>query len=177
MEKIIFENAIAELFHFFRFKDQPDESIIEIWHDKVRRIPKEALTWIVEQIEELDTMPRNLPKTMLGLHQVWMRENPDKSFRQKTNCEDCNGSGFLHFIKNEPDYIKGGMDIHFTAICASCQNWEDHLGTSRGALMITKQQLIELDFKMAYKEYPKLKGKQEVKSKRDIEKVMPFQEV
>lgn len=69
----------------------PTATKIFAWMPKVERIPSEALPYIVAKItDEVDAMPRNLPKVFKEKFRAWQMENPGKvAVIEQQGCRDC----------------------------------------------------------------------------------------
>jgi hypothetical protein len=128
MERKDFDNAITEIFGFFRMS-YPSSDVRDAWFDKVSFIPGSAFGWIVNQIENEDNLPRNLPKMIIGQWHEYRRSNPSKSIQLQEDCDECGSTGLLHFNYNQPNYYQlKPMKIWYVAICAKCKNSHRHFG-------------------------------------------------
>lgn len=157
MDYTIFKNTIKEIYEFFRYKDAPLESTINNWFYKVEFIPDIAIPWIKEQLEELDSIPRNIPKLFKKYWFDYQRTHKDKIVHIKEKCDDCHGLGYHYFSKLEYIY-NPPMRNTYIARCASCQNWKNVFGrdaieNTRGhpdwkpIEAYTKQQIIDNGWK------------------------------
>lgn len=73
------------------------------WLEKVKHIPDEAAEFIVSRItDEVDAIPRNIPKAFREKFVLWLRENPDREAgTEQSGCSACeNGILFLERIQN-----------------------------------------------------------------------------
>ena len=63
------------------------------WLGKVQGIPDEAAEFIVGRItDEVDAIPRNMPKAFREKFMLWLRENPDRVATEGQNgCSACEG--------------------------------------------------------------------------------------
>lgn len=113
MVEASFATAVRTLCSYFERKD-PAPHALSLWYDSVRKIPDEAVDWIVDKIKGEDTFPRNLVKMFwLNYHQ-WLNDNPEKRSTKKEfsyQCADCDNTGFL-FVKRE-----GGNRTVFRCKC------------------------------------------------------------
>lgn len=66
MEKRHFERAIEEIYGYFRYATLPSSLSIDRWHEKVKFIPDAKLGAIVSAIEDLDSLPRNIPNLFIA---------------------------------------------------------------------------------------------------------------
>jgi hypothetical protein len=110
------------------FQAKPFEKYMPaVWFEHVKHIPAgEPLKFIVEQILNLDGMPRNITKAFKSGWQAWMNTNQDRITRQqqnaKTKCDFCSGSGLIHFIGNDH-----GIKYQYASRCPRCRNWVDQV--------------------------------------------------
>lgn len=95
-----FAHAVNEIAAFLGSKEVPPHTKAA-WFDKVQNIPDEALAYIVAKItDEVDNMPRNLPKVFKEKFRAWQMENPNKCAAVvEQGCRDCE-SGVL-FLERE----------------------------------------------------------------------------
>jgi hypothetical protein len=98
---------------------KPDEAVINIWYDKLYYIPDEATGWIVNQIQELDTLPRNLPKFFRQYWRAWKSEHPEKMTGEKEPCNDCCDEGYFIISKVLPDHT---IPTQMMVFCKKCNN-------------------------------------------------------
>ena len=121
MEKTDFRSAVTEIFEYFRFKDPPNDSVISRWFDKVSYVPQAALPWIVDKIEENDSLPRNLPKLFQALWFEYRRQNPELTTIRRTECKDCDNMGFW-FVEYKSELYYPPFPIQKIIICSNCYN-------------------------------------------------------
>lgn len=110
----------------------PTATKIFAWMPKVERIPSEALPYIVAKItDEVDAMPRNLPKVFKEKFRAWQMENPGKvAVIEQQGCRDCE-SGVLFLERTDE---RG--DVHTGCIFCQCyQGSAGYLGRSTLAYM------------------------------------------
>lgn len=95
-----FAHAVNEITAFLGSKEVPPHTKAA-WFDKVQNIPEEALPYIVAKItDEVDAMPRNLPKVFKEKFRAWQMEHPEKVARVvEPGCADCE-SGVLYLEKD-----------------------------------------------------------------------------
>jgi hypothetical protein len=56
---------------------------------KVLHIPDEAVKWIAEQFEYMDSKPRNIVLAIRRLWDQWQEQNPDRMVKQRHHCPYC----------------------------------------------------------------------------------------
>ena len=110
-----FKNFVYELFVFFRYKERPGDKIIELWYKKVDYINDTALDFIIEKIEELDNLPRNLPKIIRSIYSQYTRENPNAFFIKYDQVEDMRYP-VEKLYRGQEIYIKSGRGV-FMQFC------------------------------------------------------------
>jgi hypothetical protein len=113
-----FETFTVKLSAFYERKVRPMHGTLDLWFEKVRRIPAEALPWMENKIyEESEGWPRNLTSTMWALYHSWLQAHPEKrSFKRDQFCPDCEG-GWLILEKQE-DYRQ---PTSYSAPCGNCK--------------------------------------------------------
>lgn len=70
----------------------PSDMRRSLCYEKVDFIPDEAVRWISEKLEELDSKPRNASKKIISLWYDWVENNPEKIVRPHT-CKICQSAG------------------------------------------------------------------------------------
>lgn len=126
-----FAHAVNEIAAFLGSKEVPPHTKAA-WFDKVQNIPDEALPYIVEKItDEVDAMPRNLPKVFKEKFRAWQMDNPGKCVVvEQQGCRDCE-SGILFLERTDE---RGG--VHTGCIFCQCyQGNAGYLGRSTLAYM------------------------------------------
>lgn len=100
MKEEAFAHAVNEIAAFLGSKEVPAHTK-SAWFDKVQNIPDEALAYIVAKItDEVDNMPRNLPKVFKEKFRAWQMEHPEKmAATVEQGCADCE-SGILHLDRD-----------------------------------------------------------------------------
>lgn len=90
MELFNFTQVIKELCDYYERKE-PKPGTLELWFDRVKTIPAEALPWIVKKIcQENDAFPKNLPGSLAAMFFAWKQAYPEKILaEQYTSCPDC----------------------------------------------------------------------------------------
>lgn len=152
MDRTKFEYEIEKLFGYFRLKEP--EGYASIVYDEIDFIPDAAIGWICRHIRDnYDSMPRNLGKAFKAGWQLYRKSNPQKCARasQRTACSECNGKGLIWARK--PDDGLGGA---YTRVfrCACCLNWRRHLGEAVECRSVTKVQLRQNGYEIAFEVGP-----------------------
>lgn len=111
-----FTHAVNEIAAFLGSKEVPPHTKAA-WFQKVQNIPDEALPYIVAKItDEVDAMPRNLPKVFKEKFRAWQMENPGKvAVVEQQGCRDCE-SGVL-FLERDGQ-----------TACIFCQCYQGNAG-------------------------------------------------
>jgi len=118
MERKDFTEGIAAVYRYLRYTNIPDNQTLNAWFEKCSFIPGPAFIWIIESLESSDTLPRNMPKSIIRLWYDYQKQ-PGHGVREIEDCEDCMGRGFLSFKKFEPEL---GYEVVYTANCGLCKN-------------------------------------------------------
>lgn len=120
MNKFELTQSLTNLANYYERKP-PSPATVELWFEKVRTIPAEALQWIENQIESgNESFPRNVPGTIWACYKSWMEANPDKmSRRYEVSCPDGCDDGVVHVRKQKPF---GGESLTYTYVfsCSKC---------------------------------------------------------
>lgn len=116
MDAKTFGIGIKKLCAYYE-KSIPPRETIELWLQKVERLPSECMPWMISQItESCERWPTNLPGAMLKLWPHWLRENRDKSSHHPENgCSECE-KGILYVRDHE------GYQYAFRCKCGQDQN-------------------------------------------------------
>ena len=95
-----FAHAVNEIAAFLGSREVPPHTKAA-WFEKVQHIPDEALPFIVSKItDDVDAMPRNLPKIFKEKFRAWQMEHPEKvAAESEQGCADCE-SGVLHLERD-----------------------------------------------------------------------------
>ena len=90
MLRFDFERLITELCDYYERKE-PKLGTVDLWFEKVKSIPSEAMPWIIKKIcHENERFPNNLPGMLAALFFSWRESNPDKVASQaRFYCPDC----------------------------------------------------------------------------------------
>lgn len=116
-----FAHAVNEIAAFLGSKEVPPHTKAA-WFDKVQNIPEEALPYIVAKItDEVDAMPRNLPKVFKEKFRAWQMENPGKCVVvEQQGCKDCEGGVLFLERADERGQVHTG--------CIFCQCYQGNAG-------------------------------------------------
>lgn len=92
---------------------------IELWLQKVKGIPSEAIPWIQNKImDECEAWPKNFTATLWSMYNAWLQAHPEKrAHRESVNCPDCEG-GWLALQKKVDGYRQ---PISHAAPCGRCR--------------------------------------------------------
>ncbi len=88
MKRNEFFNMVEGLFNFFRYSNSPATQTINDWHKNLEYIDVKAIPYIKNQIEDLDSLPRNLPKTIKGAYEGYKRQNKGSVFVKYDEYDD-----------------------------------------------------------------------------------------
>ena len=126
-----FMHAVNEICAFLGSKEIPAHTKAA-WFQKVESIPDEAIPYIVAKItDEVDAMPRNLPKVFKEKFRAWQMENPGKvAVVEQQGCRDCE-SGILFLERTD----ERGQIHTGTIFCQCYQGSTGYLGRSTLAYM------------------------------------------
>lgn len=97
----------------------PSDNALELWHERVKNVPKESMEWIERKIfEENDTFPKNLPSVIWALYNAWLNAHPDKrAYQEEKQCPDCEG-GWIVLTRIVTGYKQL---ISFSVPCGRCK--------------------------------------------------------
>jgi RecJ-like exonuclease len=122
MDQMTFDRHFRRLLAWFNRK----ESGVSIsgWYDRVRMIPDEAWSEVVDRIcDTAGKMPT--PQEVRNYYLDWLASRPEqKDQHRETWCPDCNGSGAIRVEITEDD----GWIRDTLYRCQTCDNWKDRLG-------------------------------------------------
>lgn len=119
MVRTDFEAIIGNLGAFYERKVRPTPMTLDMWFEKVKKIPSEAVNPIQQKImDECDGWPKNITATMWALYHSWLAAHPEKrAFKEAVNCPDCEG-GWLALQKKVDGYRQ---PISHSAPCGKCR--------------------------------------------------------
>ena len=104
MEKESLRRAIKETYEYYRYSKIPDIATIDRWHEKIGFIPSAAMPWIMDQVQNLDSLPRNVPNLIIKLWYAYQKANPAKTASDYEYCSDCFGYGTHMFARKDHKY-------------------------------------------------------------------------
>jgi len=120
------EAIVGNLGAFYERKSAPSAMTLELWMQKVKNIPSEAVGPIQDKImDECEYWPRTLPATLWAMYHAWLEAHPEKrAHKDIVDCPDCEGGWLvLQKIINN----KFGRPMYenaiptFTAPCGKCR--------------------------------------------------------
>ena len=114
MEKRNFRQAIEEIYGYFRYSTLPTELSIDRWYEKVKWIPDIKLATIVSAIENLDSLPRNIPNLFIAKY----KQLPGRKHKYDS-IEDYRYP--MDFLWKALDVLKDSGDQAFEKYCAEVQ--------------------------------------------------------
>jgi len=118
MTENIFAHFLENVCSYFE-KRQPSINTQDLWYDRARNIPDQAMDWLEKRIqEEFEMFPRNLPSVMWALYRRWLESDPTKQ-SEKTyfDCPECDGMGNIFLKKyNELNNAR----YYYVFACARC---------------------------------------------------------
>lgn len=120
------EALLGNLGAFYERKAKPGDMTFNLWFEKVKNIPSDAIPWIQNRImDECDMWPRNITATVWAMYHAWLRAHPEKrAYRESVDCPDCEG-GWLILQKVVENKFGKPMYEHgiptFTAPCGKCR--------------------------------------------------------
>jgi hypothetical protein len=114
-----FDAIIGNLGAFYERKVRPIPMTLDMWFEKVKKIPSEAVTPIQQRImDECEGWPKNITAMMWALYHQWLSAHPEKrAHREAVDCPDCEG-GWLALQKNVDGYRQ---KISHSAACGRCK--------------------------------------------------------
>ena len=160
-----FGDAIGNIYSYFQVKI-PDDGVKSIWFESVKHIQSgPALRQIVKTIQDLDNLPKNMPKAFKAAWQTWLNSNPEQAEKlrekYKSHCDYCGGTGFIYSKKKELE-----VNYNYISRCPKCKNWA--LQVSEESMpAYAKEELWDFGFDLV--EGPKVDNSK--KFKRDLGKL------
>lgn len=118
MVKTIFADAIVRnLCTYFERKVTPTPQAIDMWFDRVKKIPDEPVDWIVSRVKELqESFPKNLPNMLWELYREWLASRPEKQAHRHVDCDKCNGDGYVFALR----FDDKGRHFQYAFRCPAC---------------------------------------------------------
>ena len=112
MDREDFEAAINELYFYFKYKTFPEVEAMDIWFKKVKPIPTEAISYIIDQIEN-DAMPKNIPMAFWAKFTDWKKTRPSA---ETYNPMDDNRYP-VHFMHQGVNILERSGEGEFLKFC------------------------------------------------------------
>ena len=133
MKLFDFTSMLKDLSDYYERKE-PKPGTSELWFDRVKSIPEEAIPWIVKKItSESETFPKNLPGTVSALFFSWRETHPQKiAHGYVVDCPDCE-DGTIRAWK----IGLNGRPYSYLFRCRRCQR-----DTTQGWPMATRTDLL-----------------------------------
>lgn len=97
-----FSEAVEILCEYYERTKAPRDKSKEIWFERIRQIPTEALPSMIQEIEsQEETFPKNIPNMFWRTYHAWLEKNPEKKAQHTSfDCPDCtDGLLFARIIK------------------------------------------------------------------------------
>lgn len=118
MVRAEFDRFLGVMGAFYERKVRPTEHTTDLWYDKVKKIPGDALAWIENRIQaECESWPRNITATMWAMFHQWLDANPERRAPERQMpCAECGGEGEL-FVRKRND---AGVHIRYVFRCGAC---------------------------------------------------------
>lgn len=88
--------------------------VVAVITEKIAPVPDRVAPEILKKLQELDNMPSNLGKAIMGAWETWQMENPRAMYKE--TCATCGGQGGFDAYRQFPD----GKYHHFFAFCPTC---------------------------------------------------------
>ncbi len=109
---------LRDLGAYYQQKVQPIDKSIDIWLEKVQRVPAEALPWIMKKItDDFESWPRNIPSAIWAFYHAWLDAHPEKrAYIHDRKCDECDSSGTLSVLKK----TERGTFVSYVFRCGKC---------------------------------------------------------
>lgn len=117
-----FDETIKVIFSYFG-KKWPARNQVELWFEKVKAIPEEALIRITQHITDQDRLPSNIGNAFHAGCEIWRKEKPENPILVSKLCNYCDGTGLLYGVKKQNNY-----PYQYVFRCGHCENWQGKLG-------------------------------------------------
>jgi ferredoxin len=155
-----FAGLVDEVAAYFQHA-VPNEHTLEIWYDRVRKIPSSNIEWLTKRITQADAWPKNFPNLMWGLSMEWSRSHPEETKKgpdfgcrlNKPGEPDVCTDGYIIAWKYLDD-IKDWNSYAFR--CAECRRCTDACGIPE----IGMYSLIEQGYQIETPVFDRSFGKQ-----------------
>jgi len=124
MNNLTFAALVRELSAYYERRNLPSADTMELWMQRVKNIPEEAVSWIIRKIEEdSESFPRNLPAQIWAYYHEWLNTFPEKraahSYEVENDCKYCDGTGILIAYRTK---VSGEKEICYSYLfrCGHC---------------------------------------------------------
>jgi len=110
-------NMVEKIYGFFRLEKSPKASVVDEWLVDLNYIDEKAIPYILKNLKDLDTLPRNLVKIIKGIYSQWKRENTGTAYVKYNEIEDSRYPVSKLYDAQEV-YIKSGRGafLHFCKV-------------------------------------------------------------
>jgi len=143
MQKERFKATIAKISMYFDRKYPSSESV-DLWFDKTRNIPDEALEHVYDHITgQFDSPPRNMGNAFRDAWENYKNSNPHKIVAVSEKCPECKSGGLLWARKK----TELGYVAEFVFRCAFCNNWRNHYANGTEVPAVSRLRLEQTGFK------------------------------
>lgn len=103
---------------FYERKVKPLDRTLDLWFEKIKFVPSEAIPWIEKRIQdECEGWPKSITLTIKNLYLQWLDAHPEKKAQErKLNCDECE-EGLIHVRK----ICHRGQHYNFVFRCGKCR--------------------------------------------------------
>jgi len=139
-----FTSSLKTLANWYRKSISDDQKAI--FYRKLQHIPGEAFEKIIEDIVENSKAFPTINDIKLG-YLTWINENKNRitHLYESTPCDECNGTGMLHYRYFDEKYK---YFIPLTAACSLCENWKRTWSHKSRPRMATKAELVKEGYEL-----------------------------
>lgn len=138
-EKDVFWNGMKKLEKWYRGKELTDDQL-NMWLESIGHIPNEPFRLIIKEITDSEKWFPT-PEKFKTKWFEWLKLNPDRVFRTREQCSECNGEGALEYW-----LWKTGSIYGYHCGCAKCENWRNVFPTQGKNMpkLMTKEEIIAM---------------------------------
>ncbi len=115
MKREVFDTALEEIWAVFGYAKKNDD-MRDVWFERVKHIPDEAVKFITDKLCDLESLPRNLPRAWQNLWSDWKAANP-KRIVPDADCPACGN----YAVRWGWARTEAGKWMQFAIPCPSCQ--------------------------------------------------------
>lgn len=115
MKRKVFDTALEEIWAVFGYAKKNDD-MRDVWFERVKHIPDEAVKFITDKLCDLESLPRNLPRAWQNLWSDWKAANP-KRIVPDADCPACGN----YAVRWGWARTEAGKWMQFAISCPSCQ--------------------------------------------------------